>query len=80
MAEEPARVLLLDDYLDVLEAYEEWFRLEGWLPLRARTEIEALQALTTWRPRAVVVEPYLSSGDGIASLGLREPCSDPAFV
>ncbi|WP_431257576.1 hypothetical protein ACQ859_16660 [Roseateles chitinivorans] len=58
-------VLLLDDFPDAAEAVAGWLELDGWQPTCVFTIAQALLCLERDRPAALVMEPYLRSGNAM---------------
>ena len=75
-------VLLLDDFPDACEAVATWLEMEGWLPIVTCTAAEALETLQRGPVAAVVMEPYLRSGQAmhVAQAARDSPFGRPLIV
>ncbi len=65
MLDQCRTVLLLDDFPDAAEAVAAWLELDGWQTTCEVTIGQALLCLERDRPSALVIEPYLRSGNAM---------------
>jgi CheY-like chemotaxis protein len=62
-------ILCVDDDVDVLELFKEYFTEQGFVVLTATNGVEAFLQVKRWQPKAVILDLFMPRLGGIGALG-----------
>ncbi len=66
--QDPSKILIVDDDIDVLNLLENWLSNEAFMIKRAKSGLEALNIVASFNPDMVVTDLYMDEMDGMALL------------